>query len=46
MDEPEVYLHPKSQHKLRNALVALSRCTQILISPHSSFVLDKYSKDN
>ncbi|WP_273950949.1 ATP-dependent nuclease [Leuconostoc mesenteroides] len=46
IDEPEVYLHPKGQHKLRDSLVTLSGSTQILISTHSPFVLDNYSKND
>lgn len=44
IDEPEVYLHPKGQHKLRDSLVNLSASAQILISTHSPFILDRYSK--
>lgn len=46
IDEPEVYLHPRGQRKLRDALVALSERHQVIIATHSPYMLDAYNDQN
>ena len=45
IDEPEVFLHPRGQHKLRESLEKLSKKYQMFISTHSPFILDNYDKN-
>lgn len=46
IDEPEVFLHPKAQCKLLDALVAISRTQQVFITTHSPLVLRKFNSIN
>lgn len=45
VDEPEVFLHPRGQHKLRESLKKLSNNYQIFVATHSPFILDNYNKN-
>lgn len=45
IDEPEVYLHPQGQRKLRDSLVDLSEKSQVFIATHSPYIIDKYNNN-
>lgn len=46
IDEPEICLHPKAQEKLFNALLELSKTSQIFITTHSPYFLTNRAMGN
>lgn len=45
LDEPELYLHPKAQDNLLNAINDLSKVNQFFITTHSPYILRHLRKD-
>lgn len=46
IDEPEICLHPKAQERLFNALLELSKTSQIFITTHSPYFLTNRAMGN
>jgi predicted ATPase len=46
IEEPERNLHPKALIKVANLLEALAERTQVILTTHSSQLLDLFNKDN
>jgi len=46
IDEPEVYMQPKLQKKIRGIFERVSESNQVLITTHSPSMIDIYSPDN
>lgn len=45
IDEPEIWMHPKAQTQLANALSTISNNEQIIIATHSPYMLQSYDPE-
>lgn len=45
IEEPEVYLHPKLQRKMIDALINISQTNQVIFTSHSPITVSKLSKE-
>lgn len=46
IDEPEIWMHPKAQEQLAQALSIIGKTEQVFVTTHSPYVLSEYKKDN